>query len=166
LSKTGLTVRDIDLPAVFKGIDRVFGIISNVEGVRAMEAEFRDHLDTMNHWLRDLAASKETWTDDDYEKALASANEARTALGRIFDKVDILLTPSSAGEAPADLESASVSPFNRIWTLMHGPTITLPSGEGPSGMPIGLQLVARPGHDASLIAHARQIWSLLMAERT
>jgi Asp-tRNA(Asn)/Glu-tRNA(Gln) amidotransferase A subunit family amidase len=161
LSKTGLAVKDIDLPAVFKGIDRIFGIISNVEGVRAMEAEFRDHLDTMNHWLRDLAASKEIWTDDDYEQALASANEARTALGRIFDQVDILLTPSSVGEAPADLESASVSPFNRIWTLMHGPTITLPLGEGPNGMPIGVQLVGRPGHDARLIAHARQIWNQL-----
>jgi Asp-tRNA(Asn)/Glu-tRNA(Gln) amidotransferase A subunit family amidase len=165
LSKAGLAVTDIDLPDVFGGIDRIFRIISNVEGIRGMEAEFRDHLDKMNYWLRDMAASKDIWSDEDYREALAAGKDARNALGRIFKDVDILLAPSIVGEAPADLESLSVSPFNRIWTLMHGPTMTLPSGEGSNGMPIGVQLIALQGDDARLIAWARQISTLLMVER-
>jgi len=63
-----------------------------------------------------------------------------------------LLTPSTAGEAPADLVSPTMSSFNRMWTLMHGPTITLPVSRGVNNMPIGVQLAAGVGEDAALIA--------------
>lgn len=165
LSESGYAVRDIDLPALFQGIEESFRIISCVEGVRGMEAEFRDHPDEMNHWLKDMAASGSLWSDDDYRQALAAATDARNALWPIFNEVDILLTPSTDGEAPVDLENASVSTFNRIWTLMHGPAMTLPAGEGPDRMPLGVQLVARQGEDAKLIAYARQISNLLMEGR-
>lgn len=161
LSKAGLAVRDIALPTLFEEIDQAFFVIVNVEVLRVMEAELRDHLDEMNPWLREKAASKDRWRDEDYKQALSTAAEARSALGHLFDEVDILLTLPSAGEAPFDHESEVVSTFSRIWTLMHGPTITLPSGVGPNSMPLGVQLIARTGEDARLIAYARQIGKLL-----
>jgi Asp-tRNA(Asn)/Glu-tRNA(Gln) amidotransferase A subunit family amidase len=48
-----------------------------------------------------------------------------------------------------------------MWTLMHGPTVTLPVAEGPNNMPIGVQLAARIGDDAALIAHAAEIYQVL-----
>ena len=164
LSGAGLEVTEIDLPAEFDGFETAFRIISNVEGVRGLEAELRDQPDTMNDWLRDMAATRDTWSNDEYKQALSAASDARSALGRIFGTLDLLLTPSTIGEAPADLKRPSLSPFNRLWTLMHGPTITLPSGKGPGNMPLGVQLVARPGDDARLIAHARKISTLLMRD--
>ena len=73
----------------------------------------------------------------------------------------MLLTPSTAGEAPADLISPTMSSFNRMWTLMHGPTVTLPVAEGPNNMPVGVQLAARVGDDAALIEHAAEIYQVL-----
>ena len=72
----------------------------------------------------------------------------------MFDEVDVLLTPSTAGEATTDLVGVSDSSFNRIWTLMHGPCVTIPAYEGPNRMPVGVQLVGRPGDDARVIAIA------------
>ena len=49
----------------------------------------------------------------------------------IFTTTILLLTPSTAIEAPVDLVSVTMSSFNRMWTLMHGPTMTLPAATAP-----------------------------------
>ena len=36
-------------------------------------------------------------------------------------------------------------------------TITIPVGRGPNGLPLGLQMAARPGDDARLLAFA--LWA-------
>ena len=40
------------------------------------------------------------------------------------------------------------------WSLMGAPAIVVPSGLGPSRLPLGLQLVATPGDDRRLLAAA------------
>jgi hypothetical protein len=42
----------------------------------------------------------------------------------------VLITPSTTGEAPADLVAVSSSAFNRTWTLMHVPCVTIPAYSG------------------------------------
>jgi len=54
-----------------------------------------------------------------------------------------------------------MSSFNRMWTLMHGPTITLPVARGANNMPIGVQLAAGVGEDAALIARTIPIYRTL-----
>ena len=73
----------------------------------------------------------------------------------------MLLTPSTAGEAPVDLVSVTMSSFNRMWTLMHGPTMTLPAATGPNGMPVGVQIAARVGDDAALIGWSAGIFDVV-----
>lgn len=159
LAAADYDVADVDLPFAFDGVESAFRVISNYEGKRALAREFRDRMDTMNHWLR--ATGESAWTEAEYGDALAAAATARMAMDGIYERFPVLLTPSAAGEAPADLESVSVSSFNRIWTLMHGPAITLPVTRGPAGMPVGVQLVARQGDDAALIARAADIHDVL-----
>ena len=82
---------------------------------------------------------------------------------RLFRQADVLLTPSVPGEAPADLVSISNSVFNRTWTLMHAPCVTLPTatGTGPHGMPVGIQLVGPVGCDLKTLSVAQAIADLL-----
>jgi len=68
---------------------------------------------------------------------------------------DFLVTPSAPGEAPATLATTGNSVFNRVWTLMGVPCVTLPSGTGPSGLPLGVQLVGSFDGDTALLAWAR-----------
>lgn len=159
LGAAGYDVADIDLPPEFDAIESTFRVISNFEAKQALAEEYRAGMDGMNHWLQE--AGRSSWTEGDYDGARAAAAVARTALGRIFETFPVLLTPSTAGEAPADLERISVSSFNRTWTLMHGPAITLPVAAGPAGMPLGVQLVARPGADAALISWSAEIADVL-----
>jgi len=159
LSAAGYDVADVDLPSRFDTIEQPFRVISNYEGKEALADEFRDHMDRMNPWMQETGHS--SWTAQEYADAIAAADEARAALGNLYDDYPVLLTPSTAGEAPADLVSVTMSSFNRMWTLMHGPTMTLPVATGPNGMPVGVQTAARVGDDAALIARSAGIFDVL-----
>jgi amidase len=80
----------------------------------------------------------------------------------MFQRCDVLIAPSTSGEAPADLESVVSSAFNRIWTLMHVPCLTIPAYSGPNGMPVGVQVVGPIGRDVATIAAAQCIADVLM----
>ena len=159
LSAAGYDVADVSLPPQFDTIEEPFRVISNYEGKQALAGEFRDHMDKMNSWMQETG--KSTWSETEYADAVAAANVARTALGNLYDDYPVLLTPSTAGEAPADLISVTMSSFNRMWTLMHGPTMTLPASTGPNGMPVGVQIAARVGDDAALIGWSAGIFDVI-----
>jgi Asp-tRNA(Asn)/Glu-tRNA(Gln) amidotransferase A subunit family amidase len=67
---------------------------------------------------------------------------------------DFLITPSAPGEAPATLETTGSSVFNRVWTLLGVPCVTLPFGTGPHKVPLGVQLVGPFDGDSALLAWA------------
>jgi Asp-tRNA(Asn)/Glu-tRNA(Gln) amidotransferase A subunit family amidase len=64
------------------------------------------------------------------------------------------LTPSAPGEAPVGLDSTGDASFNRGWTMLHVPCVSVPAGMGPGGLPIGVQIVGRIGADARTLAAA------------
>jgi Asp-tRNA(Asn)/Glu-tRNA(Gln) amidotransferase A subunit family amidase len=78
-------------------------------------------------------------------------------MAEVFAGCDAIITPSTAGEAVADVVSVSNSAFNRIWTLLHVPCVTIPAFTGPNGMPVGLQVVGPVGGDDRIIALSQGI---------
>jgi Asp-tRNA(Asn)/Glu-tRNA(Gln) amidotransferase A subunit family amidase len=69
--------------------------------------------------------------------------------------VDVLLTPTTPTPAPAGLHATGDPVFQTPWTFVGLPSITVPSGLAPDGLPLGLQLVAAPFAEARLLAVAR-----------
>ena len=80
----------------------------------------------------------------------------------VFSDYDALLVPSAPGEAPVTLNSTGEATFNAIWTALHVPAITLPAGKGPTGLPVGVQLVGAYGADYALLACAAWAESKLL----
>ena len=87
--------------------------------------------------------------------ALATAEDARRRVDRLFETHDVLLAPSAMSEAPAGLDATGDPLFCRAWTLLGLPCLHLPVGTGVHGLPVGLQLVGRRGEDHRLMAAAR-----------
>ena len=141
----------------FADIESTFRIICSFEGARALSLEARDHLDAMNHWVRAAQDMARSITEAHYDAAHAHASRCRHSLAQTMAGCDVLLTPSTCGEAPADLEGVSNSAFNRIWTLMHVPCVSIPAYTGPNGMPVGIQVVGPIGSDARTLAVAEAI---------
>jgi len=96
---------------------------------------------------------------DEYDAACAETAAARAALDGFFGECDAMLVPAAPGEAPQGLGYTGDPVFNRMWTLLGVPCVTLPAIWGNSGLPTGIQLVGRIGDDVRLMMAA------LFAER-
>ena len=119
-----------------------------------MAVEARERLSEMNHWNKESVTAAVQFDQTQYDKAQLHAIQCQKALADVFKEIDAIITPSAPGEATTDLVSISRSAFNRIWTLMHGPCVTIPAFEGPNGMPVGLQVVGPLG---TMIASSRSL---------
>jgi amidase len=95
-----------------------------------------------------------------------------------FAEYDVLITPMLA-TMPAKAQQwcgkswlANALPAIRLtaflgpWDLAGYPVISLPAGRHPSGLPIGVQLVAPPGGEARLLTVAAQLEALNPWPRT
>ena len=69
------------------------------------------------------------------------------------------MVPAAPGEAPEGHAYTGNPVFNRMWTLLGTPAVTIPAYKGVTGLPVGIQLVGRIGGDAQLMEAA------LFAER-
>lgn len=154
LRDAGAEIVEVDLPQVFERALDSFKAISLWEGASALEREMREHLARMDPWLRDNAGKRSSITREDYEAAKSNAAECRAQLASLFTGVSALITPATAGEASQKLTGLEDSTFCPLWTLMHGPCLTIPAFTGPNRMPMGFQVVGPVGGDERLIGVA------------
>jgi aspartyl-tRNA(Asn)/glutamyl-tRNA(Gln) amidotransferase subunit A len=108
-----------------------------------------------------------TWTPTRYVEAwfdrLAWADHPR----RLFEKYDLLLTPTIASppfkvglDNPPEIGGAAVEPYDWIpftypFNMTGHPAASVPCGFTSDKLPIGLQIVGRRLHDATVLRAAR-----------
>ena len=154
LSRAGAKVTDFDLPGHFDELETAHPIVMNNESARALGWEMNNHRSQLSETLRDRLDFGLAQTEATLDAACAAFQRTQAAFPGAMEGLDILLTPSAPGEAPAGLESTGDPSFNYIWTTLHGPCITLPAGTGPNGLPLGIQVCGRPNEDRATLAWA------------
>jgi Asp-tRNA(Asn)/Glu-tRNA(Gln) amidotransferase A subunit family amidase len=119
--------------------------------------------DLISERLRTLLDEGATTSARDYAGALEMQRRLRTLWTEFIADGDALLTLPALGEAP-DLATTGDPRCCTRWTLVGAPAITIPTGFGPSGLPLGVQLVGRVNRDAELISTAAWFESVAGAE--
>ena len=157
LSAKGASVHEVKLPADFERLFEEQLLIMDFEAARALAWERFNHPNLLSDPLRNRLAAMAETPRESYEEAMRHALACRHVLARIFADCDVLLTPSATGEAPVGIESCGSSLFNRCWTLLGVPCLTLPMGRGASGLPLGVQLVGNYDDDARLLVAAEWV---------
>src|SRR5262249_40175879 len=109
LAAAGANIHDVEMPAVFEGINQSFNVVSRVEALRAMATEARDHFATLNFWIRDGLTAAKGVEPEQFDKAQFHVVQCQRAMAEIFKGCDAIITPSTAGEAIADVVSVSNS---------------------------------------------------------
>ena len=101
----------------------------------------------------------------DAEAGRASRFALRQRLHERMDRagIDAWLAPSAVGAAPHGLGSTGEPAMNLPWTHAGMPVINLPFGD-VDGLPLGLSLVGRFGHDETLLGQAAMVESALASE--
>jgi amidase len=90
----------------------------------------------------------------------------RRRVGRIFDRFDVVLTPTTAKPPPrigalegrgywgTSTVASATCPFAFAWNVVGWPGISVPAGLTSAGLPIGAQLLGRENDEATLLSLA------------
>jgi Asp-tRNA(Asn)/Glu-tRNA(Gln) amidotransferase A subunit family amidase len=155
LSRAGAVVSDRPPFPPYDGIVEVHLTHMNYEMARNLAWERTQRWDVLAPRSTETLSTAIRITAEDYDRACRATAEARAGVAELFGDFDAFLVPAAPGEAPARLDMTGDPLFNRCWTLLRLPCVTVPAGRGDSGLPIGVQLVGRLGEDARVLAVAR-----------
>ncbi len=159
LSKQGAHVCELELPADFDRLYDQQPLISGVEAAQGLAPEFAAHPELLSEHMRKQIPLYAALPRSQYSDAMRHARACRLRFTQHLRDAgcDVLLTPSAPDEAPRGQQSTGDAIFNRNWTLLGVPCITLPAGRGPQNLPIGVQLVADYDEDERLLLVAEWV---------
>jgi aspartyl-tRNA(Asn)/glutamyl-tRNA(Gln) amidotransferase subunit A len=165
LASAGCSVVDLDIPEMSYAAMTSM-VTSSAESAGNNRRWFRErHQDFVPHVSRGLAVGM-TITASEYLTAQRARHRIREALRATYDKVDIIVSPTTGRVAPLlaqglkgngdDTRHASYNQSNllRFPSMLGLPGCSLPCGVNPAGLPIGLQLVGCWFADQSVLNSA------------
>ncbi len=153
LRAAGAQIVDSELPAECADISEIQRRHSAYEAPRNHAPELHRHEALLSDDLlaNGRIAAGRKLSLDDFRTALRQAERARAAATEWAGGFDAILTLPAPGQAPKGLGSTGDAIFNGLWTVLYMPCLTLPAGEGPDGLPVGIQLVGRRHDDRRLL---------------
>jgi len=154
LERAGAAVAELAVAPEHHGLAEAQNTIMCFEAVRAFAHERTLHSAELSPRFAQMLDAGMAIGADEYDRALARAVAARVGLTAFFGACDAVLVPAAPGEAPIGLGNTGDPIFNRMWTLLGVPCVTLPACWAENGLPTGVQLVGRAGDDARLMGCA------------
>ena len=151
----GDAMADVELGASFEPVVAMHRTIMEVEMAHNLSRDYDKGRDRLSPALRGVIERGRAQAAVDYTAAVAGIPALNGALEPLFDEFDAIVTPAAPGEAPHGLATTGDPIFCTIWTYLGTPAVTLPLLRSTTGMPLGVQLVARRGGDARLLRTAR-----------
>ena len=161
LAAEGCTVRAVTLPAECAAAYRHHFWLIAAEAARGHDELFARYGDHYPPKLRELLLQGKRVTPEELRQVRRHRRSLSASLAGLFEEVDVLLSPSAPGPAPAGLARTGDPRFSLLWTYTGCPTLTLPAALSKDGLPLGLQLVGRPLEDRALLAAAQKVESVL-----
>ena len=162
LSEQGVDFVTAELsPKDFAALGQSNRIIMAYEAARQHRAIYDRASDKLGDSTVKLIQSGLALTDSEYKRELAHAARCREAFSRAMQGIDALLTPSAPGQAPLKPAGTGLSTFNRAWTTIGAPCLTLPFGRGTLGLPLGVQFVSALNDDHRLLRLGATLEALL-----
>jgi Asp-tRNA(Asn)/Glu-tRNA(Gln) amidotransferase A subunit family amidase len=161
LAAAGAIVTPLELSRPFDAITEEHDSIMQDGGRSAFLPEYLGHPGLLHLDFKKKVHNHLGLTAADMRKVLDSAALRRIDFEREMGDADVVLTLSAPGEATMGIESQGMATFNRLWTALHVPCISVPGLTGAHGLPIGMQLVQRRYEDACLLRVAQAIAAVL-----
>lgn len=118
--------------------------------------------DKLTDTLCDMIEEGLKVTAVEYNRAIDGQELLNSGLNAVFDHYDMVITPATTGEAPQGLGATGSPIFNTMATYCGVPAITLPLMEGPSGLPLGVQVIGPRGDDARLLRNANWLMQRIL----
>ena len=155
--RLGAVVREVDLPLSSDVIDDVQQIVRIAEAASYHEPFLSTRADryaTTTTVRRDVEAGSLV-TAVHYLRAQKVRAQFARDLTALFRTFDVFLTPGMPAPAGESIEVKQ--PFRRMFNVCGFPALVLPMGfsTAPAGLPLGLQIAAKPFDEETIYAAAQ-----------
>ncbi len=157
LAAKGARVSEVALPTVCDSLAGAATVICDYDAYRSLSFERLTGAEHLSPELTERLAKAAAIERPTYEAALTLAATCRRMVDGLFRDVDVLLTPAAVGEAPKGLTGTGDPFANKLWTVLHVPAVTIPVFTGPTGLPIGAQIVGPRNGDGRMLVAAEWI---------
>ena len=143
LKKSGHFIREMATLPDFESVRDRHRKVLAFETARVHRAWYDAYADRYHEKTRELIEQGLRIDQEDYNALLEETQRYRLTMRKFpsLFEIDAWVTPSAPGTAPAGLDSTGDPIMNLPWTQAGLPTLTLPTGTGPNGLPLGTQLV-------------------------
>ena len=149
-------------------------------GVRT-ECEAVEHYDRLERRTRETYRLGSWVRPAVVRRALRMGEKVAARANRVFEDVDVLLTPTIAhrprrvgvldrgGALRASLAAQPMIAYCALWNVTGNPAASVPAGVAADGLPIAVQLVGRLNDETTLLSLSAQIesarpWSMPVIE--
>ncbi len=168
LTAAGHAVLRVEAMPDFDGIEIRHRAIVAAEAARVHRAWFERFADLYHPKTRELIETGLEISDSELETALTGCEALRAELEslRRATGVDVWISPAAPGAAPAGLASTGDPVMNLPWTHAGLPTLAIPAGASPGGLPMGLQLAGGWQRDEDLFGWGRRAEATLRTVST
>jgi Asp-tRNA(Asn)/Glu-tRNA(Gln) amidotransferase A subunit family amidase len=153
LREAGAVIEEIELPGSFNDAHKMQRTIMLYEAAAGSRAVREAYAAKFSEFLRKALEEGDRIGAAEYDRALKKKEALERDFSRFLDDFDAAITPPAAGEAPSP-ETTGDPSFCTIWTLLGVPAVTIPTGLGSHGLPMGLQIVGNQGESNHLLATA------------
>jgi Asp-tRNA(Asn)/Glu-tRNA(Gln) amidotransferase A subunit family amidase len=153
LRKSGVRVQAIDIREQLKKLDEANDVEMFYEGARANEARLKEFGDKLDEPLANLVREGLKIPAEKYDEAQRFIAASRNRFAELFKSTPVILTPAAPGAAPLGLSTTGDPRMNAPWTALGTPAVSIPMPMA-SGLPLGLQVTADLGQDATVLQAA------------
>jgi len=145
----GVSVSELVLPLDFERTHEVHALIYN-KSLSYYFSEEHHQSELLSPIMSKMIERGSKISVDTYYQSLQLQESLIAIMDNIMSGYDACICLSTAGEAPKRNIMEAVDP-SLIWSLTHLPALNAPLFESPTGLPFGLQIVARKYNDYLLL---------------
>ncbi|NKB63449.1 MAG: amidase [Gammaproteobacteria bacterium] len=161
LQSAGVEVGEQSCPEIFHELTEAQKTVMAYEVARSRIYEYSHYSEQISDQFLELLEQGLSVPRNEFETSCAIRDRASRILESMFIDCDFLLAPAAPGEAPRGLEATGDPLFSRAWNLLKVPSVSIPFGKGPGGLPLSVQLIGRYGDDDALLSAVKWVYGCL-----
>jgi Asp-tRNA(Asn)/Glu-tRNA(Gln) amidotransferase A subunit family amidase len=164
LEKSGCEIFEYRLDPAYGRVHDLHDTIYRRALAYYFKLEWSTHAELFSPIMQEMICGGMQIAPEAYAAAVAEQQKFQRRFDADSADFDVLICPSTAEEAPIGLEGRDLPDHCLIWTFVGAPVIGIPALSGSSGLPVGLQVVARRYDDYKLLAFAEFASGVLVAQ--
>jgi aspartyl-tRNA(Asn)/glutamyl-tRNA(Gln) amidotransferase subunit A len=156
LAEQGATLVEIDMPEM-EPMRTLSGAFLAMEAMVFHAPFMAAHYDLYGPFCRSRLVRAFMYAPRDYLRAQQARQTIRHRWDSLFDQVDLISTPGQPMVAQKLIGGLANTAFTNSFNATGWPAITLPCGLSAAGLPLSIQLAARPWDEATLLRGAQAV---------